>query len=171
MFDAPRDLVWKAWTDPEHLKRWWAPRPYEIAECEIDLRPGGIFRMRMTGPDGFDPARQPAASSTWSRARRSSGPARSAPDTGRRPDPRIAADFPFTAIVTLEDAADGKTRYNAVAMHQNAADAETHEKMGFHEGWGTCADQLGEVAEEPRRDRLRRERGGMPTKEETLCAI
>ena len=53
-FDAPRDLVWKAWTDPEHLKAWWAPRPYETPECGIDLRPGGIFYTRMTGPDGFD---------------------------------------------------------------------------------------------------------------------
>ena len=33
--DAPRDLVWKAWTDPEHIKRWWAPRPYQTPECEI----------------------------------------------------------------------------------------------------------------------------------------
>ena len=52
--DAPVDLVWKAYTDPEHLKRWFAPRPYEISEIELDLRPGGIFRIRMTGPDGFD---------------------------------------------------------------------------------------------------------------------
>ena len=52
--DAPIDLVWKAYTDAEHLKRWFAPRPYEITEMELDLRPGGIFRLRMQGPDGFD---------------------------------------------------------------------------------------------------------------------
>jgi uncharacterized protein YndB with AHSA1/START domain len=52
--DAPVDLVWKAYTSPEHLKRWFAPRPYEITECELDLRPGGVFRIRMQGPDGFD---------------------------------------------------------------------------------------------------------------------
>lgn len=51
---APRELVWKAWSSPEHLKRWRAPKPYETPECEIDLRPGGIFRTRMTGPDGLD---------------------------------------------------------------------------------------------------------------------
>jgi len=50
--------------------------------------------------------------------------------------------------MTLEDAGDGKTLYRALAMHRNAADAETHDKMGFQEGWGTCADQLGEVAAE-----------------------
>ena len=52
--DAPVELVWAAYTDPEHLKQWFAPKPYQITECELDLRPGGIFRIRMTGPDGFD---------------------------------------------------------------------------------------------------------------------
>jgi len=52
--DAPVDLVWKAYTDAEHLKRWFAPRPYEITECDLDLKPGGVFRIRMMGPDGFD---------------------------------------------------------------------------------------------------------------------
>jgi uncharacterized protein YndB with AHSA1/START domain len=50
--------------------------------------------------------------------------------------------------MTLEDTADGKTLYRAVAKHKDLQDAETHEKMGFHAGWGTCADQLGEVAKE-----------------------
>src|SRR3954463_5832215 len=51
--DAPRDLVWQAQTRPEHLKHWFAPKPYEISEAEIDLRAGGIFRIRMIGPHGF----------------------------------------------------------------------------------------------------------------------
>jgi len=69
---------------------------------------------------------------------------------GYRPAAAIedCGGFPFTAIVTLEDAGDGRTRYRAVALHRNQADAETHASMGFHEGWGTCADQLGEVAKE-----------------------
>ena len=52
--DAPLEQVWRAYTDAGHMKRWFAPRPYEITECEFDLEPGGIFRIRMTGPDGFD---------------------------------------------------------------------------------------------------------------------
>jgi uncharacterized protein YndB with AHSA1/START domain len=52
--NAPRDLVWKAWTDPNLLKQWFAPKPYEISEVEMDLTPGGVFRIRMVGPDGFD---------------------------------------------------------------------------------------------------------------------
>ena len=50
--------------------------------------------------------------------------------------------------MTLADAGGGRTLYRALAMHRNPADAETHAKMGFHDGWGTCADQLGEVAAE-----------------------
>jgi uncharacterized protein YndB with AHSA1/START domain len=55
--------------------------------------------------------------------------------------------FPFTAVITLADAGNGKTLYRAVALHKNAADKETHEKMGFQEGWGTCASQLEEFAQ------------------------
>jgi len=48
--------------------------------------------------------------------------------------------------VTFEDTEDGRTRYRAVAMHKDGADSETHRQMGFHEGWGTCAGQLEDVA-------------------------
>jgi uncharacterized protein YndB with AHSA1/START domain len=48
--------------------------------------------------------------------------------------------------VTFADAGNGKTQYKAVALHKDAADRETHEKMGFHEGWGTVAGQLEELA-------------------------
>jgi hypothetical protein len=50
--DVPPELIWKAWTQPEHLKQWFVPRPWTITECEIDLRPGGVFRMVMRPPDG-----------------------------------------------------------------------------------------------------------------------
>ena len=70
---------------------------------------------------------------------------------GWRPNdlgPESCGALAFTAIMTLADAGNGKTLYRAVAMHRNPADAETHAKMGFHDGWGTCADQLGQVAAE-----------------------
>lgn len=50
--DVPRDLVWKAWTEPEHVTKWFAPAPWTTVDCEIDLRPGGIFRSVMRSPDG-----------------------------------------------------------------------------------------------------------------------
>jgi len=150
VLDAPRRLVWEALTTPEHLKKWWAPRPYQTPEVEIDLKPGGIFRMRMTGPDGFDTGTG-GAGCVLDIAEGQRVVWTSALGPGWRPNTPGPADcggFLFTAIMTLEDMADGKTLYRAVAKHKDLADAETHEKMGFHEGWGTCADQLGEVARE-----------------------
>ena len=145
--DAPIDLVWMAYTDPEHLKQWFAPKPYQITECELDLTPGGIFRIRMVGPDGFDTGHgtpgcvlevEDQRKLTWTSAL---GP-------GYRPNEmgEGCESFPFTAIVTFEDAGNGKTAYRAVAIHKDIADKEAHEKMGFHDGWGTVASQLEEHA-------------------------
>jgi uncharacterized protein YndB with AHSA1/START domain len=54
VFDAPRDLVWKAWTEPEHLKRWWGPKNFTAPVSKIDLRVGGKYLFCMRGPDGKD---------------------------------------------------------------------------------------------------------------------
>lgn len=51
-FNAPRELVWKAVTEPEHLSRWWAPGEYTIPVCRIDLRPGGKWHYCMRSPEG-----------------------------------------------------------------------------------------------------------------------
>lgn len=49
LFDAPRDLVWKVWTDPKHLANWWGPRDYPATQMSMDVRPGGKWRGRMHG--------------------------------------------------------------------------------------------------------------------------
>jgi uncharacterized protein YndB with AHSA1/START domain len=145
--DAPIELVWKAYTDPNHLKQWFAPKPYEISEIELDLKPGGIFRIRMVGPDGFDTGHGTPGcvlevvdrkKLIWTSAL---GPGYRPNEAGEGCD-----SFPMTAVITFADAGDGKTLYKAVALHKDAADKETHEKMGFHEGWGTTASQLEELA-------------------------
>jgi uncharacterized protein YndB with AHSA1/START domain len=145
-FDAPRELVWKAWTDPEQIKRWWAPRPFQTPLVEIDLVQGGSFKTRMEGPDGFHEEGEACILElieneriVWTSALRG----------GYRPNifpPDGCGGFPFTAIHTFADAGDGKTRYTATVLHKDSVDAKTHQDMGFHDGWGTCADQLGEVA-------------------------
>ena len=145
---APRELVWQAWTDPKHLKQWFAPKPYRISEVEMDLRPGGIFRIRMVGPDGFDTGHGNAGcvlevvdgeKLVWTSA------------LGLQYRPAEMGEgcesFPMTAVVTFADAGDGRTLYRAVALHRNAADRDMHEKMGFDEGWGKCAEQLEELAQ------------------------
>ena len=137
IINAPRALLWDAWTKPEHLKKWWAPRPVEITECEIDLRPGGTFFSVMRMEDGAEqPIRMcyldivPMQRLVFT-------------DTllpGWRPSPEPF----FTAVVTMEDV-DGKTRYIASALHKDEADRARHEEMGFHEGWGAALDQLVEL--------------------------
>jgi uncharacterized protein YndB with AHSA1/START domain len=52
IFDAPRRLVFQAWTDPVHLARWWGPHGFTIVCCEAEVRPGGGWRRTMRGPEG-----------------------------------------------------------------------------------------------------------------------
>lgn len=145
--DAPLDLVWKAYTMPEHIKHWFAPKPYSITEVELDLRPGGVFRIRMAGPDGFDTGHGTPGCMlevvegkklTWTNAL---GP-------GYRPNEmgEGCEAFPFTAIVTFTEVEGGKTAYKAIALHKDVADRDTHAKMGFQDGWGTVAKQLEQYA-------------------------
>jgi uncharacterized protein YndB with AHSA1/START domain len=54
ILDAPRELVFKAWTEPEHLMRWWGPHCFTNPACEVDLRPGGKWRIVMRAPDGTE---------------------------------------------------------------------------------------------------------------------
>ncbi len=51
---ASRELIWKAWTQPEHLKHWWGPKGFSITTSEFEMKPGGIWRFIMKGPDGVE---------------------------------------------------------------------------------------------------------------------
>ena len=54
VFDAPRDRVWKAWTEVEHVRQWWGPKGFAVTHCKLDLRPGGIGHYCLRAPDGSD---------------------------------------------------------------------------------------------------------------------
>ncbi len=54
VFDAPRELVWKVWTEPEHVAQWWGPRGFSTTIHEMDVRPGGVWKQTLHGPDGMD---------------------------------------------------------------------------------------------------------------------
>jgi uncharacterized protein YndB with AHSA1/START domain len=138
--DVPTELVWAAWTTPEHVKKWFAPRPYETVECEIELRPGGIFRTVMRSPEGetMDGAAGCVLEVVEHRRFVWTG----ALGPGFRPQ---ATDLAFTAVVTMEPSGAG-TRYRAVAVHGTKELRDQHEQMGFAEGWGQCLDQLVELA-------------------------
>jgi uncharacterized protein YndB with AHSA1/START domain len=135
---VPPELVWQAWTEPEHVVRWFAPEPFQTTLCEIDLYPGGKFRTVMVSPDGEELNDGTGAFLEVIPNRRLAWTTTLTP--GFRPAP--AHDLPFTAFIDLEPDGNGGTRYVAIARHADAEAHDQHEKMGFHEGWGTCLDQL-----------------------------
>ena len=136
--DVAPELVWAAWTVPTHVKKWFTPAPWKTVDCEIDLRPGGIFRTVMRSPEGQEINNVgcfleivPNRKLVWTVAL--------AP--GFRPS-NPSFDVPsFTAVITMEP--DGKgTKYTALAMHKDEESRNTHDRMGFSEGWGKALDQL-----------------------------
>ena len=134
--EVPPALVWKCWTEPEHLMPWFCPAPWRTTECEIDLRPGGKFYTLMRGPNGESHAGTgcylevvPERRLTWTSAL--------GPDF--RPNPE--GPLCFTAVLTLEAKGNG-TRYLVQALHRDPAGAKAHADMGFVEGWGKALEQL-----------------------------
>jgi uncharacterized protein YndB with AHSA1/START domain len=126
VFDAPRRLVFEAWSKPEHLSRWFAPRPLTISRCELDLRAGGAFRLVMRTPDGIEFPM----------------------DTTFRevvPQERIVfagvihGGVEVVTTVTFVEH-DGKTTMN---VHQTFS-TESDATRGAPQGWAATLDQLGE---------------------------
>lgn len=140
ILEVPPALVWKVWTTPEHLMPWFCPKPWQTVDCEIDLRPGGIFKTVMRSPEGEEfPGTGcyleivPEQRITWT----------SALLPGFRPtteDPGFLGGY-FSASILLEPHAKG-TKYTAIAIHGTETSKGKHEEMGFHQGWGTVAEQL-----------------------------
>ena len=137
LIDAPREKLFKAWTEPELMKQWFAPKPWTTPVVETDVRPGGASLVVMRGPDGQE-----------------------SPNRGVYleivPNERIVvtdayvkawepSEKPFMTLILTFENEGGKTRYTARARHWSVADRDAHEKMGFHTGWSQCADQLTEL--------------------------
>ena len=137
LIDAPRSKLFRAWTDPELLKQWFVPRPWTVARAEVDVRPGGANLIVMRSPEGQEfPNRGVYLEVVPDRRLVFTDAYTSAWQPSQRPF--------MTGIVTFDDEA-GQSRYTARVLHWSVADREAHEKMGFHEGWGQCADQLAEL--------------------------
>jgi uncharacterized protein YndB with AHSA1/START domain len=134
LINAPREKLFRAWTEPDLLCQWFAPLPHTTPRAELDVRPGGPSLIVMRSPDGIE---MPMRGVYLEVVENQCIVFTNAYTTAWEP-----SDKPFmTVIVTFDDEA-GQTRYTARARHWTIADRDTHEKMGFHRGWGQCADQL-----------------------------
>ena len=132
--DVAPELVWKAWTVPEHIVKWFTPKPWGTKSAEVDLRPGGKFNIVMLSPEGEEfpnvgcilevvPNRRLVTTDALTEGYRPSGK-------------------PFmSAIIELMPAGKG-TLYRATAIHLDEAARKKHEEMGFHNGWSAALDQL-----------------------------
>ena len=140
--DVPREKVWQAWTIPQQLMQWFTPVPWRTMECEIDLRPGGIFRTVMRSPEGQDFPNVgcylevlPNTRLVWTNML----------EGGFRPSREISGcpgeTFGFTGIIELAAQGSG-TRYAATVKHGSEDGRKRHADMGFHDGWGKALDQL-----------------------------
>jgi uncharacterized protein YndB with AHSA1/START domain len=150
VFDAPRELVYRMWVEPEHLARWWGPRMMKTPVCQIDVRPGGAYRIVMRTPDATDypitgkfvevsaPHRlvltmdcteHPAA---W--------------HDMVKPDRKKGEDNPagiMHTTVTFEESG-GKTTMTVRTKFASRPIAESMKKMGMREGWSESLDRLTE---------------------------
>lgn len=135
IINAPPAEVYEAWTNPEIVVKWFAPKPWSTSSAQLDVRAGGDSVVTMRSPEGVDypnrgvylevvPNKKLVFTDAFTKAWEPS-------------------EKPFmTGILTFEEAGPGKTKYTARVVHWSVADREAHEQMGFHTGWGQCADQL-----------------------------
>ncbi len=135
---ARRHQVWRCWTEPGLIKRWFTPPPWQTVDARMDVRAGGTSLIVMRGPDGQEvpnpgvylevvPDERLVFTDAYARAWEPS-----------------AKPF-MTGVLTFEDAGP-HTRYTARVLHWSVEDREAHERMGFHAGWGIATDQLEALA-------------------------
>jgi uncharacterized protein YndB with AHSA1/START domain len=138
----PVEMLWKGWTHPETLMKWFCPKPWRVTDCRIDLRAGGEFFNLMEGPNGEKSANHGCylevveyQKLVW---------------TGMmtkdfRPAP-ISNPLGFHFVATiLFSKTDKGTAYKAIIAHSDEEGRKKHQAMGFQEGWGVAFDQLVEL--------------------------
>jgi uncharacterized protein YndB with AHSA1/START domain len=129
IFDAPRSLVYKAWSTPEHLMRWWGPKDFAMQSAKTDFRPGGKWRTCFRSPEGQD---------YWAEGtyRELVEPERLVFTFAWQEEDGIGSEM-LTSVI-FEDL-DGKTRLTfSQGVYGTVESRDSHEK-----GWSECLDRLG----------------------------
>jgi uncharacterized protein YndB with AHSA1/START domain len=136
-FEAPRHLIWRAWTEPQHLMQWFTPAPWRMLNCQVDLRPGGALRWTMRSPQGEESTHEACYLEIVENERLVWTDALGA---GFRPLPQ-----PFITVAIYLDETSESTQQVCRVLHKDAATRQIHLDKGFEQGWGACLDQLAEV--------------------------
>ena len=140
IIDATPEQVFRAWTTPERFPEWFCPKPWRAEATRQDLRPGGAAETTMYGPDGEVFPNHGVYLEVV--------PNRKIVFTDAFTEGWVPAEGGgmMTATVTFEPVEGGKTLYVARCGHPTAEKKAQHEQMGFHEGWGVCAEQCEALA-------------------------
>ena len=139
VFDAPRDLVFSAWTDPKHLAQWWGPLGFTTTTSAFDMRPGGMWRFVMHGPDGRDYENR----ITFDAVEK---PTRLEYHHGGGDD---VEPVQFRTTVTFEDLGDNRTRVTLRGVFPSAAErARVIKEYGAAKGLEQTLARLAEYAEQ-----------------------
>ena len=136
VYDAPRALVFKAFTDPVHLARWWGPHGYTTPVCEFDARPGGTLRIHMRGPDG-------RVHVTQGEVREIVIPERLVFAIAMREDDGSIRFENLTTLTFVEQA--GKTELTLQVRVLRATAVAAPNLGGMRAGWGQSLERLGEL--------------------------
>ncbi len=141
-FSAPRTLLFQVFTQPEHLKRWWAPPSYTLPVCTIDLRPGGIWHYCLRSPEGQD---------QWARAvyREIVPPEKLVYTTtfaDEHANPIEGIPEHLTTVLFTEEA--GRTRVTARVQFSSAAALKVAVDIGILQGMSVTWDYLVEYVQE-----------------------
>jgi uncharacterized protein YndB with AHSA1/START domain len=142
VFDAPRELVFKAWSDPEFLKQWWGPKGWTLPVCNVDFRPGGVWHYCMQGPGGEE---------AWGKAiyREIVAPERIVyMDYFSDAEGNVAEGTPETQSTVIFTDHNGQTKVTARAQFASAEDLQTTLDMGMAEGMGETFDRLADYLKE-----------------------
>lgn len=143
VFDAPRSIVFKAWTEPERMKRWWGPKGFTLPFCKVDLRPGGVCHYCMRSPEGRD---------YWGKDvyREIVEPERLvltdvfSDEKGNTVKPAeygMSPDWPEETLITVTfDEYEGKTK---LTLRQSVPESIA-ERTGARQGWIESLDRLAE---------------------------
>jgi uncharacterized protein YndB with AHSA1/START domain len=141
VYDAPRELVWKAWTDPKHLTQWWGPKSFSNPICEVDARPGGAIWIVMRGPKGTDNDNDFPMSGTFHEVVEPERLVFTAVAEDTDGNPLLTAH----TTVTFEKAPGGKTKLTVHAEGKGIAPIAPQMLAGMEAGWTQSLEKLAEL--------------------------